>query len=63
MKETRAEYLPIQKLSPFEGHPYKVLDNEDMDALVESTTNVVVQSAGLAVRRKLSRNTGSRKPL
>ena len=36
MKETRAEYLPIQKLRPFEGHPYKVLDNEDMDALVES---------------------------
>ena len=36
MKETRAEYLPIQKLKPFEGHPFKVTDNEDMDQLVWS---------------------------
>ena len=38
MKETRAEYLPIQKLRPFEGHPFKVADNEEMDQLVESIT-------------------------
>ena len=36
MKETRAEYLPIQKLRPFEGHPFKVADNEEMDQLVWS---------------------------
>ena len=36
MKETRAEYLPISKLHPFEGHPFKVVDNEEMDQLVES---------------------------
>ena len=36
MKETRAEYLPIQKLRPFEGHPFKVIDNEEMDQLVWS---------------------------
>ena len=36
MKETRAEYLPIQKLRPFEGHPFKVTDNEEMDHLVWS---------------------------
>ena len=36
MKETRAEYLPIQKLKPFEGHPFKVTDNEEMDHLVWS---------------------------
>ena len=36
MKETRAEYLPIQKLRPFEGHPFKVTDNEEMDQLVWS---------------------------
>ena len=36
MKETRAEYLPIQKLKPFEGHPFKVTDNEEMDQLVWS---------------------------
>ena len=36
MKETRAEYLPIQKLKPFEGHPFKVTDNEEIDQLVWS---------------------------
>ena len=36
MKETRAEYLPVQKLRPFEGHPFKVTDNEEMDQLVWS---------------------------
>ena len=36
MKETRAEYLPINKLHPFEGHPFKVTDNEEMDQLVWS---------------------------
>ena len=36
MKETRAEYLPIQKLKPFEGHPFKVTDNEEMDQLTWS---------------------------
>lgn len=36
MNETRAEYLPIQKLRPFEGHPFKVTDNEEMDQLVWS---------------------------
>ena len=36
MKETRAEYLPVEKLRPFEGHPFKVVDNEEMDQLVWS---------------------------
>ena len=36
MNETRAEYLPISKLHPFEGHPFKVTDNEEMDQLVWS---------------------------
>ena len=30
------ENIFISKLHPFEGHPYKVLDNEEMDALAES---------------------------
>ena len=43
MKETRqAEYLPISQLHPFEGHPFKVQDNEEMDALVES-----IQAGGI----------------
>ena len=28
--------IHIAKLHPFEGHPYKVLDNEEMEALTES---------------------------
>ena len=38
MNKTRAEHLPIEKLRPFEGHPFKVADNEEMDQLVESIT-------------------------
>ena len=36
MKETKTEYLQIEKLRPFEGHPFKVADNEEMDQLVKS---------------------------
>ena len=36
MRETKTEYLRIEKLRPFEGHPFKVADNEEMDQLVES---------------------------
>ena len=28
--------IPIEKLKPFENHPYKVIDNEEMQCLVES---------------------------
>ncbi len=42
MNKTRAEHLPIEKLRPFEGHPFKVADNEEMDQLVES-----IQSQGV----------------
>ena len=27
---------PVSKLRPFEGHPYKVLDNDEMNTLIES---------------------------
>ena len=36
MKETRAEHLAVDKLRPFDGHPFKVVDNEGMDQLVWS---------------------------
>ena len=32
----RAATLQLSQLRPFEGHPYKVLDNEEMEALTES---------------------------
>ena len=28
--------MPLEKIRPFEGHPYKVIDNEEMNALIES---------------------------
>ncbi len=35
-ERTRAEHLPVEKLRPFEGHPFKVIDNEEMDQLTWS---------------------------
>ena len=32
----KAEYLPINKLKPFEGHPFQVKDDDEMDQLVFS---------------------------
>lgn len=34
MKNLRT--ISIKKLHPFEGHPYKVRDDEEMNALIES---------------------------
>ncbi len=28
--------IPVAKIRPFEGHPYKVLDNEEMNTLIDS---------------------------
>ena len=36
--------IPIAKLHPFEGHPYKDLDNEEMEMLTESVQNEGVLS-------------------
>ena len=36
--------IPVEKLYPFEGHPYKVLDNEEMEMLTESVHNEGVLS-------------------
>ena len=33
--------LRIEQLRPFEGHPYKVQDNEEMAALSESIREMV----------------------
>ena len=34
--KAQAVYLPIEKLRPFEGHPFKVKDDEEMEQLTES---------------------------
>ncbi len=36
--------ISMEKLCPFEGHPYKVLDNEEMETLTESVLNEGVLS-------------------
>lgn len=37
MKNTKkAVTIPIDKIRPFEGHPYKVKDDEEMNSLIES---------------------------
>ncbi len=35
-KKKKSARIPIEKLHDFDGHPFKVTDNEDMDKLVES---------------------------
>ena len=34
--KAQAVYLPIEKLRPFEGHPFKVKDDAEMEQLTES---------------------------
>ena len=41
VQKLRAEYvwankIPIEYLRPFENHPYKVIDNEEMQNLIDS---------------------------
>ena len=34
--QEHVQEMPLEELHPFEGHPFKVLDNEEMDKTVES---------------------------
>ena len=34
--QEHVQEIPLEELHPFEGHPFKVLDNEEMDKTVES---------------------------
>ena len=38
MNKTTTQLLSVEQLRPFQGHPFKVIDNEEMDQLVESIT-------------------------
>ena len=52
MNVTKAEYLPVDKLHPFEGHPFQVKDNDQMEQLVWSIlsqgvmTPIIVRPTG-----------------
>ena len=54
-KKKKSARIPIGKLHDFEGHPYKVIDNEDMDKLVESIKSQGIISP-LIVRLKDNTN-------
>ncbi len=51
MKSNVPVSIPVQKLHPFEGHPFKVLDNEEMNSLIESVQELGILSP-LIVRPK-----------
>lgn len=36
IKTTAPVGIPAEKIRPFEGHPYKVSDNDEMNELTES---------------------------
>ena len=47
-KLERIQELPLAELHPFEDHPFKVLDNEEMDKIVESIRKFGVLTPALA---------------
>ena len=40
--QEHVQEIPLEELHPFEGHPFKVLDNEEMDKTVESVRTLGV---------------------
>ena len=50
MKNTRNQpvNIPVEKLRPFEGHPFKVKDDEEMNTLIESVQTVGILSPALS---------------
>ena len=51
MKNNVPVNIPAEKLHPFEGHPFKVLDNDEMNQLIESIQELGILSP-LIVRPK-----------
>ena len=51
MKSNAPVNIPAEKLHPFEGHPFKVLDNEEMNSLIKSVQQLGILSP-LIVRPK-----------
>ena len=47
-KLERIQELPLAELHPFEDHPFKVLDNEEMEKIVESIRKFGVLTPALA---------------
>ena len=41
-KEVQAMQLPIQKLRPFENHPFQVKDDDEMNHHVFLSTDIII---------------------
>ena len=47
-KLERVQNIPLDKLHPFKNHPFKILNNEEMERMIESIRNVGTISPALA---------------
>ena len=47
-KQERVQEIPLSELHPFEGHPFKVVDDEEMQKTVESVRNFGVLTPAIA---------------
>ena len=47
-KQERVQEIPLSELHPFEGHPFKVVDDEEMQKTVESVRDFGVQTPAIA---------------
>lgn len=46
--QERVQEIPLSELHPFEGHPFKVLDDEEMQKTVESVRDFGVLTPAIA---------------
>ena len=47
-KQERVQEIPLSELHPFEGHPFKVVDDEEMQKTVESVRDFGVLTPAIA---------------
>ena len=56
----KAANIPIEKLHTFNGHPFKVLDNEEMEILIECYASERTQKAGAGCGTRYKENRRNR---
>ncbi len=59
-KLERVQELPVTELKPFQNHPFKVLQDEEMDRLCQSIREYGVLSPLIAKGMRSSAATGAR---
>ena len=40
-QQERVQEIPLSELHPFEGHPFRVVDDEDMEKTVEEECKII----------------------